>query len=262
MKIVNIMNSGGFGFNLLRGVSALTKNMIGIAVATIAILFVVIKLILPSYQKYILLTKENSTKNQLLKEVESKLNELNTTDYSELSAITDTLLLAIPVRNNYLALYGGVKALADKHNITIVDFQINPGAINEVKKETAKDGKSATIGIKLEVKGELQAIRDMVFEIENGLPITNVSELSFTNSRIASMSAKTQVMEAQINLVSYWQKLPDYLAKYESPLDKLSKEDYALYEKLKAFQPLAINGMDQESIGQQTTVGRDNPFPI
>lgn len=250
---------GNSGF---KGINSGKKYLISILLVIVFTLFTAFLLVKPNYLKYRNLADEHKTKNLQLLNMQKKQNELKTTDRGEVTNITEKLLMAVPIENNYLKVYGGMKYLADKNGIVITDFKIRPGIINITASDKKETDNGEKIGMDLSIQGSLLSIREMVYEVENSLPINEITKLTFNNSRIASGSATTQMMEAEISLVSYWQELPKYLEKYEAPVNRLDDKDYDVYEKIKDYPSMFFSIVPLESPTDSVPVGRDNPFPV
>lgn len=247
------------GAKWLRLLSTTRKYVIFIVILLAVWLFLVIKLLLPSVRQTSEIQSQISNGNRKMAILTSKLNDLETTSRNDIVRLADRYLQAIPKTNNYLALFDGIKLIANISGVEISNIELVPGLIDS--SESQKQGQQYNqLSVKVDISGGFDGIKQMILRLESSLPIIKVSELSF-DSKISSSSATLAGVDVSLTLLSYWSGLPDFLPKVSSPLIKLKQEDYDFYKQLDNYQLLPVSGVSNQE-GDKVIVGRDNPFPI
>ena len=258
-------NEKGSSINLLAGLSTINRLLIVVLVLVITMITIGFRLTLPQIRGILRINRQNSELKQKLATLEKKINDLGSYNRPEIDGLYRKVLEAIPSENHYLKLLTQIKYLANQNNIGIVNIQVKPGVIdvnNDDKKPSGGDSRMNNLIFDAKVQGDLSSLSRWVRSLETSLPLSDVSRIDFEIVNRSASASASRILEADIQITSYWSKLPDYLGKVGSAVTKLDKSDYdtiSLFDKYTTVPVSILPGVDNSEY--RGAVGKDNPFP-
>lgn len=193
----------------------------GITIFVCLILFW--KAVLPQLQEWFSIQREIAATKERIKIVNSNLNFIASLDTNKLAENLRVASLAMPGEKDFVGFLGVLALSATNSNVLINDYSLKIGQITS--KNAAKT--LSPFSLKISATGGLYNIKRFIDEIEQKLPLTQVSQVSYSGSG------------AELTLDFYYKPFPMVVVNRETdttPLLPVSSANKNLLEKLSTWE--------------------------
>lgn len=183
-----------------------------------------------------------SQEKNRLKQLQTKLADLESLNEFELQERTNLSLKAIPDKKNVIGVMSSLRTQAAEGGLAIESLSVSPGELAATGSAKASLGK---LDFKLEIKGSLEKILDLFGKIQESLPLVSLKQVKI------GLSADNATVE--LTLESYFLPLPQTLGTIDSPVPKLTSDEEKVLTQISKFSYLPAASFPPGT-------GRANPF--
>ncbi|MBT4124418.1 MAG: hypothetical protein HN981_01410 [Candidatus Pacebacteria bacterium] len=177
-----------------------------------------------------------------------------TPEYAQASRMSEVL----PSYKPLLELLNNLNSVANKTNVSITEFQINPGEIiteEEGKtKVLVKKKQSAEydqLNLELSILGELNQVKEFMNLIERVSPLTTITSLTIDRKTTSFTTEDQQLTRADLFLNTYYYTKP-ISSTLSSALPDITVEEKDIFQEILDFTPPEVESQTQIIGGNNT----------
>lgn len=204
----------------------------GLYLAIFFILFVLtFRVISPQFESF----NENRTKldliNTRLKGLTSKIKTLESMDKNQVQNDLKKLNLALPSEKEPGTMLGALDFIAARSGSRLGSFSLSVGSLEESSKSAVTNPRIGVplLTVNVSVRGTLSNVERFITELNNILPVMQVSKLSYASSGIST-----------ITLIFYYKPVASSIrTSVDTPLPQIGNKE-SILEKLSKRQTLPV----------------------
>lgn len=196
---------------------------------------------------------------------QKKVNQLNvkttelqqlkfTPEYAQASRMSEVL----PSYKPLLELLNNLNSVANKTNVSITEFQINPGEIiteeegaTRVLVKKKQSAEYDQLNLELSILGELNQVKEFMNLIERVSPLTTITSLTIDRKTTSFSTEEQQLTRADLYLNTYYYTRPISSA-LSSALPDITIEEKDIFQEILDFTPPEIESQTQIIGGNNT----------
>lgn len=199
------------------------------SVAVIICLIVIMAFVLPQIQSWFSLQDEIKATEERIQTIKDNISYLQVVDGQSVDADFHTATLALPAEKDFMGILNVISDAASSSNVALQDYSFTPPTVN--KKSAATTATTSTdastvgmtpVRVSLVVEGKIAGVNAFVKNIEKKLPLAEVKEVDFGETK------------AQIVINFYTRSFPDISLANGETINVLSQSDRILLQKLRA----------------------------
>lgn len=225
--------------------SLLWPGIIFLVVAIIGLAF-----LKPKITGIFQLRKQIAKDKNTLAQLTQKINALEGLDEKELEIKTEKVLKALPSEKNIAGLLYTLKILSQETEVGLKDIQVSPGELStrSAQPETKSESGLPLLSFSLIVEGESEKARNFFDRIETIMPLMKIRGIGMAQS-------DEGVVEANLELATFFLLLPKELGVIENPLALITLQEEKAYQELTRFKAA-------EKVEEWLLIpsGKENPF--
>lgn len=214
---------------------------VGVIVAILVLGVVVANFLISRVTSTLGATREQETKNQVLKDRLSTLQELS----EGIRNSVNIAALAIPDQNPSVLIVGQLKAIAGTYDIVLSNLTINTLGM------AGTDSQIVTYDVAFEAAAsDYDSISLFIDNLSKVTPLINLSSLKITTV--------TGVVGAEVKFTGFSSPFPSELPALDAPISGLTPEETDVLNTVGAFvHPTAV-----EQVAPQQSSPREDPFSL
>lgn len=217
-------------------------------------------ILVPKTNQIFELKKDIENQEKVIAQLSQKVADLQTLSEADIFEFSTLLREALPGEKDFYNAVMMSKEVLSKNNVGLSSFKFSPGDVSEDENKNSKSPQGPQkMAINVSFSSSFEDLKEMLFEVNTMLPLTDIESLKFGEIQEATDSGDFLDLDGKMNLVSYWAPLPATLDKPEKPLAKISTEDKRLIEELKNYSRFQDQSIAEE-FSSGVVVGKDNPF--
>lgn len=198
----------------------------------ITIIIVVVlsaKFLLPKVGDIQKILLETQKINQELASLESKAGKLNELKNSSLTSDFQQMEMLLPSEKNIMLIFSTLEILEKRNNVIIEGLSIKPGLIDKGKVQADKKTKTGSedLSFIFSVTGTQDSVNQFLDELLSTAPIFTVNKVN--------LAINSGIVDATIDVVTYFQSLPESLGNITTPLPELSATQKKTLETVKRY---------------------------
>ncbi|HUS59766.1 MAG TPA: hypothetical protein VMX76_00050 [Nevskiaceae bacterium] len=225
--------------------SLLWPGIIFLVVAIIGLAF-----LKPKITGIFQLRKQIAKDKNTLAQLTQKINALEGLDEKELEIKIEKVLKALPSEKNIAGLLYTLKILSQETEVGLKDIQVSPGELStrSAQPETKSESGLPLLSFSLIVEGESEKARNFFDRIETIMPLMKIRGIGMAQS-------DEGVVEANLELATFFLLLPKELGVIENPLALITLQEEKAYQELTRFKAA-------EKVEEWLLIpsGKENPF--
>ena len=225
--------------------SLLWPGIIFLVVAVIGLAF-----LKPKITGIFQLRKQIAKDKNTLAQLTQKINALEGLDEKELEIKIEKVLKALPSEKNIAGLLYTLKILSQETEVGLKDIQVSPGELStrSAQPETKSESGLPLLSFSLIVEGESEKARNFFDRIETIMPLMKIRGIGMAQS-------DEGVVEANLELATFFLLLPKELGVIENPLALITLQEEKAYQELTRFKAA-------EKVEEWLLIpsGKENPF--
>ncbi len=199
------------------------------SVAAIVCLIVIFAFVLPQIQSWFSLQDEIKATEGRIQTIKDNISYLQVVDGQTVDADFHTATLALPAEKDFMGILNVISDAASSSNVALQDYSFTPPSVtkkNAGAATTTTTTDPSTVGmtpvrVSLVVEGKIGAVNDFVNNIEKKLPLAEVKEVDFGETK------------AQIVINFYTRSFPDITLANGDTINVLNQSDRILLQKLR-----------------------------
>ncbi len=199
------------------------------SVAVIICLIVIMAFVLPQIQSWFSLQDEIKATEGRIQTIKDNISYLQVVDGQSVDADFHTATLALPAEKDFMGILNVISDAASSSNVALQDYSFTPPTVNKksAATTTTTSTDASTVGmtpvrVSLVVEGKITGVNAFVKNIEKKLPLAEVKEVDFGETK------------AQIVINFYTRSFPDISLANGETINVLSQSDRILLQKLRA----------------------------
>lgn len=191
------------------------------------------------------IAKDKNTLAQLTQ----KIDALEGLDNKELETKAEKTLKALPSEKNVAGLLATLKILGQETEVELKSIQVSPGELSTRSAQISGNQSGLPLlGFKLTASGNQKNIRNFFDRLETILPLMRISTINLAQS-------EGELVEAKLELDSFYLLLPFELGPIEVPLATITQQEEKAYQELTRFK--IVEKMEDLPL---IPSGKENPF--
>lgn len=188
---------------------------VGIIVVCI-VLFVTV--VIPQIVQFLSSQNQLASEQEKVNVLKQNFQEITGFNNQELDAAYTTLFSALPEEKNGVSILNSLSYAASETNVSLKDYSFEVGKITPLTGE-------APLGISIAADGTIDSLQKFIHEIENSLPLAEVTAFDATSSTSATL-----------NVVFYTKTAFKPNIDPNQPLHLLNKQDLNTIDELTSWQ--------------------------
>lgn len=184
------------------------------------------RIIIPQMQSFVIIKEEEKEYRERINILKKNLSYLMGLSDSDLDAQLKILSVALPIDKDYAGIINAISNVSAKSGIGVGDYSFGVGKLST---ESAKleQNQRPLIRINLQLKGDMQKIRNFLKNLQKRFPLAEVLSVQFGAS------------SATIQINFYYRPLSPIVYNEIDPISSFSKEDKDLINKLIEWQSVS-----------------------
>lgn len=230
------------------------KNILSLAVVSLAVLIVVLGPIATVLRSRIAMQKQLKTQ---LAALELKKEILSGIDSVQIDERVKKMEKVFPSGKPVVELMSSLSKLAFLHGLSFGGITLNPGELGAENKPANSDLQDLRFGF--EVAGGFDKISDFLKVLENTAPLMRIEKVSLKIKGEPVLDRLSTSVAATIDVAAYFQSPPKTLGSVGQPIVLLSKKEEKVLERLfnfKTFEAVIPMG----AVGQMDLFGQGEPL--
>ncbi|MCL4354629.1 hypothetical protein M1349_04150 [Patescibacteria group bacterium] len=209
-------------------------------------LFLVIFVLIPGIQNFMILREEAGKELSKLKLLKDNLNTLTQLDEGLLDNQLKIAKQAVPPGKDFASILSAVSIAAAKSNVSLGDFEFQVGDLIKNPKNLSR---FPTLELLINVNTDLTGTSRFIKEIERTLPFSGV------------VSVKNSGKTSAISLIFYYKPLPPVNIREDMPFKSVTAQEVSLLTSLSTWNNVQQQTGVQVAIPQSSSSGTfSKPF--
>lgn len=207
----------------------LTKLFLLPVITIVIVVGLSAKFLLPKVGDIQKILLETQKINQELASLESKAGKLNELKNSSLTADFQQMEMLLPSEKNIMLIFSTLGNLEKRNNVTIERLSVKPGLIDKGKVQADKKTKTGSedLSFSFSVTGTQDSVNQFLEDLLATAPIFTVNKVN--------LAINSGIVDATIDVATYFQSLPETLGNINTPLSELSATQKKTLEIVKRY---------------------------